>query len=313
MSGVISIIVPVYQNVDSLARLVECLLGLAPRLAPRRLELLFVDDGSSDGSYERLCELRNVQCGVIKLLKLTRNFGQTPAIQAGLAHCSGDCAVIISADLQDPYECIPEMVEHWATGEKFVMCYRAERYESGIHKFISNLYWRMVATFALQGFPRAGYDFCLVDRQLISSINRLYEKNTSIFPLIFWLGFRPHAIPITRQPRLAGRSQWSLFKKTRITIDTIIAFTHLPSRIITTCALTSSFLSVLYMCCVIIRWLFLGSPVAGWTSLVLILTCFGSLTLLALGIICEYLWRILDESRKRPPYIIDEFRDVSTH
>ena len=302
----ISIVVPVYQNAPNLESTVPKLLGLKDTLKEKHeLELVFVDDGSTDRSFEILKKFAKLFPKEIVLVRLSRNFGQSPAIQAGLTHSRGDCAAIISADLQDPYEEIPTMVRRWEEGAKYVLAYRQARSENRRHQFVSNLYWRMVARFGLPGFPETGYDFCLLDRQLISDISRIGEKNTSIFPLIYWLGYRPVCIPINRAERTAGKSQWNFMRKLRLTLDTLIGFTYVPVRAITYSALGTALCSFLYLSFVLVRWLIKGSPVQGWTSLILVMLLLGSITLFSLGIICEYLWRVLDEARKRPPFIVD--------
>lgn len=307
----LSIVVPLYQNEQSLPHTTPKLLELIESIDTHQSELIFVDDGSTDRSFELASQYQKQNPAVIRIVKLTRNYGQTPATQAGLAHCKGDCAVIISADLQDPYQRIPEMLKHWLEGAKYVLAYREDRDESKLHAFISGLYWKLIANFGIKGFPRSGYDFCLLDRQVIDEINKIAEKNTSIFPLIYWLGYQPTLMPITRRERQHGTSQWTFLKKVRLTLDTLFAFTYLPVRIITYSAIGTALASTTYFSWVLIRWLAFGSPVRGWTSIVLISLCLGSVTLFALGILCEYVWRILDEIRKRPNYVVELVEEES--
>lgn len=301
-----SIVVPIYQNHANVQHTVPKLLSLREKLPAYRLELVFVDDGSTDDSWDQLKVFREKHPDAITLVRLSRNFGQTPATQAGLRHASGDCVGIISADLQEPWETFADMVGHWEKGARFVIGERVDREEGQAHRSVSSSYWWIVRRFALKDFPPLGYDFCLLDRVVVDAVGRIDEKNTSIFPLIYWLGFRPVRVPIVRQLRQHGTSQWSFARKVRITVDTLIAFTHVPTRVITFSGITASFLSIAYFLAIMLRWIFFGTTVPGWHSIICLILIVASLTLFSLGIISEYLWRILDEARGRPPFVVEE-------
>lgn len=301
-----SIIVPVYQNEVNLDDTIPKLIEMEKELPGYNLELIFVDDGSTDRSYELLVKYYNLHRKKIKVVKLTKNFGQSPATQVGLKEANGDCIGIISADLQDPYELFIEMIKKWEAGAKLVIAERTDRRENVKHRFISSLYWKMVNKFALKDFPLGGFDFCLMDAQVKDDLNKINEKNTSIFPLIFWLGYKFEIIPYTRETREHGISQWTLAKKIRLTLDTFVGFTYLPIRIISIAGLSLAFLSFLFAFITFIRWFSFKSTVPGWTTLALLFSFLGGMILLSLGIIGEYLWRILDEARERPCYVIDK-------
>lgn len=301
----LSVIVPVYQNRANLGTTAPRLLALAPRLPGYRLELVFVDDGSSDGSREILEDLAKTHPHSIRVVLLTRNFGQSPAIQAGLRHASGDCIGIISCDLQEPCEQFVEMVALWEQGHKYVIGERVARRENATHRTVSSFYWWIVRRFAFKDFPPLGYDFCLVDRQIGAELSAINEKNTSIFVLIYWLGHRPHRLPIVRENRTQGRSQWGWMRKIAFTLDTLIGFTYVPARIISLMGVGTAGLALLYLAFVLVRWYALKAAPPGWMSVVGLVTLLGALNLFALGIISEYLLRILDEARKRPPFIVD--------
>lgn len=305
MKPLFSIVVPVYQNEVNIPDTVPRLLALQEMLPGWNLELVFVDDGSRDNSFDLLEQLAAQHMGQIKLVKLTRNFGQTPAIQAGLHHASGDCVGIISADLQEPCEMFVEMIQAWERGAKFVIGERELREEGWWHRKVSNIYWNLIRRHAFADFPNMGYDFCLLDRQVVEDINKINEKNSSIFVLIYWFGYRPVHLPIVRKLREKGQSQWSFFKKVRFTIDTLIGFTYLPSRFITLISMSASLLALLYFIYLLYRWHSTGAAPPGWMTVVGLLLLLGSFILFALGIISEYLLRILDESRKRPPFVVE--------
>jgi len=305
-----SVVVPVFQNQPNLADTIPRLLELRGVLPEYEIELVFVDDGSTDGSMELLLQAQARNAADIRVVKLTRNFGQTPAIQAGLRYATGDCVGIISADLQEPCEMFVEMVRAWEAGAKYVIAERTERSEGRMHQAASSIYWRLVQRFAFPDFPPMGYDFCLLDRQLVEAINGINEKNSSIFLLIYWLGYRPERMPVTRALRGKGRSQWGLVRKVGFTIDTLIAFTHLPARLITVFGLTMAFGCLVYLCVLLGQWALFQSSPPGWMTVVGLLTLIGSMILFSMGIVAEYLLRILDESRKRQPYVVDTVHDA---
>jgi len=306
LKRVFSIVVPVYQNESNLNDTVPQLISLAKRLDKYRLELVMVNDGSTDYSYQVLQELRDKYPEYLILVNLTRNFGQTAAIREGLKAASGDCIGIISADLQDPPELFLDMIQSWEKGYKLVIAERTSREEGVGHAFVSGLYWKMVSRFAVEGFPKGGFDFCLLDRQVRNDLGNIGEKNTSIFPLIFWLGYDYDIIPYSRKLREKGKSTWTLSKKIVLTINTFINFTYLPVQFMTLMGILTSFLAFLYSSFVLVRWLFWGTELAGWTTIVMLVSILGGIILFSLGIIGEYLWRILDETRKRPDVVVDE-------
>ncbi len=302
----LSIIVPVYQNQENLPMTVPKLLSLIQRLPHEDIELLFVNDGSTDTSLEILKRFASEHPQTIRIVDLSRNFGQTQAIQAGLRFAVGEAAVVISADLQEPYETIIEMVQKWHEGHQFIIGERISRAEKKRRQITSNIYWKLVKLFAFNEFPIMGFDFFLVDRQLMDQINVIDEKNTSIILLIYWLGFKPLRLPIARQLRKSGKSQWNLLKKIRLTLDTTIAFTHLPVRIISILSLFTAICAVLFLIFTLTTWFISESSPSGWVTIVCLVLIFGALTLFSFGIVCEYLWRILDQLRQRPPFVVQK-------
>ena len=301
----VSIVVPVYQNEANLPTTLPRLAALQQRLPAYDIELVFVDDGSRDRSFALLRDQAD-QTGVSYIIvKLTRNFGQTPAVQAGLRHASGDCVGIISADLQEPCEMFADMVAAWEQGAQFVMGERRERRESRRHQLASSIYWKLIRRYAFSDFPEMGYDFCLLDRQVVDDINGINEKNSSIFVLIYWLGYRPMRIPIVREVRSQGKSQWQIGSKVRFTVDTLLGFTYLPARLITVLGFALGFLSLGYLGYALVSWAVLRAAPPGWMTQVGLITLLSSGITFALGIISEYLLRILDEARKRPPFVVE--------
>lgn len=305
MPKTFSIVVPVYQNQENLPDTVPRLLGLREKLDGYDLELIFVDDGSRDRSLQILKDFAARHPDTIKIVKLTRNFGQNPAIQAGLRHARGECVGIISADLQDPHDLFVDMVKEWERGALFVMGERNARDENWAHKLISGVYWKLVRRYAVPDLPGTGYDFCLLDRKIVEDVNRINEKNSPIFVLICWLGYAPVRFPITRKIRIQGKSQWNLRRKLKLAVDTFIGFSYLPARFITAMALATAAASIVYLLYIFTVWFSTHATPPGWMTVVGLLVLLGSMILFSLGIVCEYLLRILDEARKRPPYVVE--------
>lgn len=308
MRSTFSIVVPVFQNEKDLEQTLPRLLALRSPLSAYDLELVFVDDGSRDASFQVLTNAASRHPETVKVVKLTRNFGQTAATQAGLQHASGACVGIISADLQEPCELFVEMVGEWERGARFVIGERRSREEAWWHRALSSIYW-LLARHAFPDYPRLGYDFCLLDRQVVDAVNRINEKNSSVFVLIYWLGWKPVRVPVDRRLRKLGRSQWSFWKKVSITADTLIGFTYLPSRFITAMGFLAAAFCLLYLVAALAMRYHYGVSPPGWMTVIGLLTLLGSMILFSLGIVSEYLFRILDEARKRPPYVVERVID----
>jgi polyisoprenyl-phosphate glycosyltransferase len=306
---VFSIVIPVFQNQASLDTTIPRLIETGRRLEKYKVELIFVDDGSSDGSYNILQRYHTAYPGTIRVVKLTRNFGQNQAIKTGLAYASGDCTGIISADLQDPPELFQKMISLWEKGTRLVIAERAARAETGLRGCFSTAYWKLLRRYVLPGFPVGGFDFCLFDRQVRESMNAITEKNLVVFPLLFWLGYDFKVIKYNRVKRENGVSQWSVAKKVKLTIDTFINFTYLPIKFITYMGVSVSSLAFFYALVVFVKRLFWGIEIQGWGTIVILVSFFGGMILFSLGIMGEYLWRILEETRNRPASIVESVLD----
>lgn len=300
----LSIVVPVYFNQDNLHPLYKNLKENVFDKLKDEYELIFVDDGSQDHSFTVMEELQAVDQN-IRLIKLSRNFGSHSAILAGYMHATGDCATCISADLQDPPEIILNMLERWKTGAKVVLAVRQDRKEPFLQKFFSNLYYSMMKKFALKGMPKGGFDCCLIDRQVIDIISMMEEKNTTIMGQIIWCGFKPDFIYYVRRQREIGESMWTFSKKLKLSIDSFLGFSYIPIRLIIMIGLVFTLIAIVWSAYIIIMKIIGGITIAGYATLIIInLFSFGMIMLM-LGILGEYLWRVFDSVRKRPPYIIE--------
>ena len=304
----LSIVVPVYYNELNLPDTVPQLLALEPSLPGWRMELVFVDDGSGDRSLEVLREQQRLHPDRITVVKLTRNFGSMSAILAGFSVATGDCVGMIAADLQDPPELFVEMAKEWERGTKAVFAVRTDREESFSQKLFANTYYSLIRRFALKDYPAGGFDFFLVDRQVVAEVLKIGEKNTNLMSLIFWLGFRPVMFPYVRRARQKGTSRWTLSKKIKLFIDSFVAFSYVPIRTLSITGFVVAFGAFVYAAYVLYQRLMHNIPVQGYAPIVILLALFSGVQMAMLGVLGEYLWRALDETRKRPAFVIDEVR-----
>jgi len=268
--------------------------------------LVFVDDGSGDNSLKILKKFQSEYPNSIKVIKLTRNFGSMAAIQAGFTVASGDCVGMISADLQDPPEKFLEMLSQWEKGSKAVFAIRQDREENFLQIFFAGIYYSLIRKFAIANYPTGGFDFLLLDRQVIIELNKVQEKNTNIMTLAFWLGFQPVMLPYIRRQRVKGKSRWTLSKKIKLFVDTFVAFSFFPIRLLSILGMLVAACSFLYGAFVLFYWFVYGIEVKGWVPTIVVLTFTSGLQMAMLGVLGEYLWRTLDEIRRRPQFVIDE-------
>ena len=301
----LSIVVPVYFNELNLPDTIPQLRALGESLPGYDLELVFIDDGSEDRSLALLREAQVRDGGLMTIVKLTRNFGTHAALQAGLAHATGDCIGIISADLQDPPELFVEMIRHWERGTKVVLAVRADRDEPTSQKFFAGAYYALVRRFALPRYPKGGFDFLLIDKQIVKDINHIREKNTNLFSLVIWLGFQPVMLPYVRRRRTKGESRWTLAKKIKLVIDSFIGYSYAPVRLMSAVGILTAASAFAYAGYVFLLWSLRGIPVPGYATIVTLIALTSGIQMLMLGVVGEYLWRMLDEVRRRPPYVID--------
>jgi glycosyltransferase involved in cell wall biosynthesis len=308
----ISIVVPVYFNEPNLPDTIPQLLAMGEKLSEYQLELVFVDDGSKDQSLAILLDYQKRFPQQIKVVKLTRNFGAMAALQAGLAVATGDCVGVIAADLQDPPELFLEMTHHWEGGVKAIFAVRSDREESFLQKIFSNLYYALVSRFAVPGYPPGGFDFFLADRQVIDDVNKIHEKNTNLMTLVFWLGYQAVLIPYVRRRRTKGKSRWTFGKKVNLFVNTFVSFSYFPIRLFSFLGLIYAIISFSYGLVIFFSWLTFGIEVQGWVPMMLVLTFTAGLQMTLLGILGEYLWRTLDESRGRPLFVIDTIYDETS-
>jgi dolichol-phosphate mannosyltransferase len=303
----VSIVVPVYHNATSLPDLMTQFESLAARNPLEDFEFVFVDDGSRDASYEVLCELGRREPRM-RVIKLSRNFGSNAALAAGLGHAKGDAVACIAADLQDPPELIDEMLVAWRRGRKIVLAARKGRDDSFLTSLLANTFYALFRRFAIKTMPREGFDFFLLDRQAVNLINSIQESNVYLMGLILWLGFEPEVVYYRRRDRDAkyGTSMWTLFKKIKYFIDGFVAFSYTPVRACSLLGILFSILGLLYAIGIVIGKLIFQFRVEGWSSLMVVILLVSGVQMIMIGVLGEYLWRNLEETRRRPRYIVEK-------
>lgn len=306
MSQKLSVVVPVYFNAGSLPHLFEKLLGTERQLTSigMELELIFVDDGSGDTSLDELLHIKKVRPDT-KVIKLTRNFGAVHASKCGFQFVTGDCFMILAADLQDPPELIMQMVEKWRAGSKFTICERISREDPLISKIYATAFYWLLHRLVISDYPEGGYDMALMDKSLLPHIVNS-SKNLYTPLLAYWLGYKPEIIHYHRAKREHGKSRWTFKKKFKAFLDVMLGFSVTPIRLISAFGVVVAALSFAYGVSVVVN-AFLGNvPVAGFASLAALIAFLLGLVIIMLGIIGEYLWRVFDEVNKRPEVVIDE-------
>lgn len=301
----ISIIIPIYNEKENILLLYERLSNVVKETSICDFEYIFVDDFSTDGSFEILKDILKKDKRV-KLLKFSKNFGSHIAYVAGLSHSSGNAAIAMSADMQEPPELVSELIKKWQDGYEVVWAVREEREESMMKVLFAKLYYFIMNKIALKNFPITGSDMFLIDKKVLDVIASVKEKNTSLFGLICWSGFSQSTIPYNRERRKAGKSKWTFAKQIKLAIDSFVSFSYLPIRLSSYLGFFISFIGFSYALYIIIKAIFYKGQVVGWSSLMVVLLVVSGIQLLILGILGEYLWRNLEESRKRPLFIIDK-------
>lgn len=243
-------------------------------------------------------------------MKTWWDVGSHAAILCGLTKCTGDCAVVKAADLQEPSELILEMVGRWKKGFNVVLAVREGREEGRGQTLFANLYYNLVRKTALPEMPKGGFDVYLLDRKVINVVMALDERNSALTGQILWSGFKTDKVYYTRLAREIGTSRWTLKKKIRLVTDTLFSFSTLPIKTVTLVGAFSFAGSLVWALCEIVFKLMGLIDVSGWTTLFIFqLFSFGVL-MMTLGILGEYLWRTFDASRNRPPYIIEDENEV---
>ena len=305
----VSLIIPIYNEYEGIPFLVDSLnqfFGSHKNLNP---EVIFVNDGSKDGSVDRLQSL-NHEMYKGKIINLSRNFGSHAALRAGISQANGELVCFNYADLQDPLELILEMEEKTREGNEIIWAHRESTKVSPGEKIFSSLYAYLMKKYAFRNFPDKGFDIVMFNQKVAEQVNNNIEANSSIFLQILGMGFRQASISYTKRERKTGVSKWTLSKKVKLFIDSFVAFSYAPIRLVTIVGITMFILGFVWTVYIISRKLIYHDLASGWPALMSILMIGFGVTNISLGIIAEYLWRTLDASRKRPIFIIDKIVEL---
>ena len=305
-TNVISVVTAFYNEAPNLPLFRERLTSVLDSLEEHG-EIVLVDDHSTDSSA-MVAKQWASQDARVKYIRLSRNSGSHAAFSAGLNFSTGDCAVLLAADLQDPPETIGQLLEQWRAGNDVVWSVRMAREgESWSTKALAAAYYWLMRRVALPGMPAKGADFLLMDRKVVDAYNAIGEKNTSVLGMILWMGFRQSFIPYVKRARHSGRSKWTLTKKLKLFVDSMASFSYFPIRAMSLVGLCMALAGFLYALVVVLGrlsgWIDTGT---GFAALMTVLLVGQGTTMTMLGILGEYVWRGYDESRGRPRYIVEE-------
>ena len=300
----LSLVIPVYKNEANLERLLAALLEL-DRGLDEPLEVVFVVDGSPDRCLEILRARLPALPLRSRLLSLSRNFGSFAAIAAGLQAGTGDFFAVLAADLQEPPELVHQFAAALRGGEAdIVFGCRSGRSDPWLSTLVSNLFWQLYRALVVKDMPKGGVDVFACTRQIRDRLLEFRELNTNLIALLFWIGFRRKFILYARQARQEGKSAWTLAKKLRYCLDSIFAFTDVPIQLLLYAGLAGMSVATAFGLILLIVRLRGLVPVPGYTPIVLSIVFFGGLTSAAFGIVGQYLWLTLQNTRNRPVFMV---------
>ena len=299
----LSVAIPLHNEESVLPELLLRLRRVLEGLPGGPHEIVFVDDGSSDRTFEMLREAAHEDSRIIGI-SLSRNFGHQAAISAALDHASGDAVVIMDGDLQDIPEVIPQFVEKFGEGFDVVYAQRLRRKEPLLLRICYFLFYRMMATLSDIRLPLDSGDFGMMSRRVVDQVRRMPEHHRYLRGMRSWVGFRQIGIPVERAERHSGKSKYSLMRLMKLAADGIFAFSIVPIRAAAVLGATVMFLSFLYVCYAVYAKMFLHQSPQGFTALLVAITFLSGIMLFFLGIIGEYVGRIYEETKARPQYII---------
>ncbi len=305
----LSVVIPAHNESAGLEPLFAALLPVLAAASPS-FEIVMVNDGSADDTLARLLRLQD-SIPQLRVIDLSRNFGKEAALTAGLWHCRGACAITIDADLQDPPELIPQMLQKWREGYETVVAVHAERgTDSAPRRLLSRaFYYSLNAVSEMRFVPHAG-DFRLLDRAVIEAFLALPERTRYNKGLFAWVGFRQYLIEHQRPARVAGQSSFNYRRLLRLAIEAITSFSTVPLRLWTWVGMVIAGISFLYGSFIVIRTLIEGNDVPGYASLIVAVMFFGGVNLLSIGVLGEYVGRIFMESKQRPLYVVRKLHEA---
>lgn len=309
MKKLVTIIVPVYNEETSLSEFHKTLDEIISTSNKYDWEVLYINDGSNDYTQEIIIELSHIY-NYISYIELSRNFGKEKAMLAGFDFAKGDCAIIIDADFQDPPTLIPMMLEQWENGYEDVYAKRRSRgSESRLRRKLSMMFYNILDRSTNFDVLKNVGDFRLLDRKCIDALKNLRESERYTKGLYCWIGFKKTEILFDRGDRKYGRSHWNMSSLVGLALDGITNFTTAPLRMATIIGFLTGIGAVIYLIWTLVKVAIWGDPVAGFPTLICVILFLGSIQLISIGIMGEYIGRIFNESKQRPNYIISNYHE----
>ncbi len=298
----VSVVLPVFNEAENLPALYH---RLTTVLETEGLpyELVFVDDGSSDGSTEFLRAL-TADDARVRVVELARNFGHQVAISAGLDYARGDAVIVMDADLQDPPEVLPQFIAEWRAGNDVVYAIREQRKENWLKRLAYTAFYRMLRRVANVDIPLDAGDFCIMDRRVVNLLRTMPERNRFVRGIRSWVGLRQKGLPYERQARYAGRPKYTFGRLTLLALDGFISFSHTPLRLASLLGIGISLMSFVLAAFYFVKKLTLGLNPPGFATLVVAIFFLAGMQLITIGVMGEYIGRIFDEVKQRPLYIV---------
>ena len=303
----ITILVPAYNEEESLNALYERISKIMNEMSNYEFELLFVNDGSRDNTLKIIKELRQKDERIC-YVDFSRNFGKEIAMIAGLDYATGDCVIIMDADLQDPPELVPKMVELWEQGYDDVYAKRKSRAgETWLKKFTSKMYYKVLQSLTKVEIQKDTGDFRLLDRRCVNALKKMRESGRCSKSMFSWIGYNKKEIMYDRDQRFAGQTKWNYKKLIDLAIDGITSFTTSPLRISTYISIPTFLALVVYFIYVIVKCIRLNVAIQAYQAIILLILFFAGIQIILIGIMGEYLGRIFNESKNRPLYLVNEY------
>jgi len=312
MNKSISVIIPFLNEEENIPALIDAINIFVASYPGVDYEFIFVDDGSTDRSVSLLL-VRTLGKSKFKIIKLAKNFGSHSALRAGIVNAKSEFITFMYADLQDPLELIRKMHEECLAGNDIVWATRAKPTGGFMEKIFSKIYAWLMRRFVIKNFPFNGFDVVMFSQKVQIFLNQNVESNSSVFLQLLTLGFRQKSVTYEKSLRKHGKSKWTLGKKIKLFVDSFVAFSYAPIRLVSVIGLLLFIVGFSFSSYLILRKLLFNDLAQGWAMLISILMLGFGITNISLGIIAEYLWRTLDAARKREVFIIDEIIDLSAN
>ena len=303
----VTILIPAYNEEESIPFLKKRVEELINKIKDYEFEILLINDGSSDKTLELIKKWRE-EDSRISYVDFSRNFGKETAMIAGFDYSTGDCVIIIDADLQDPPELIPEMLKYWEEGYDDVYARRKSRKgETWLKKFTSKMYYKVLQSLTNVPIQKDTGDFRLLDRRCVNALMKMRESQRCSKSMFSWIGYKKKEILYDRDPRVAGKTKWNYKKLVDLAIDGITSFTTSPLRISTYLCIPTFAALVIYFIYVIVKAIVTSTAIQAFQATILLILFFAGIQIMLFGIIGEYLGRIFNESKNRPLYLVNEY------